>query len=154
MISEKPREFGITVVAQPLLWACLGESPWEEKRHPFHPFKCNIPFWGPPGLYLPREKKSCYQPSPLMYRAFMVVISPFLHRVLFQLACFFWWKYLGYQVKRQDTFSVSGLCGVAGTRATVSFPPILATGSRRESQCRDAHRHSVSPHWDANKGGL
>jgi hypothetical protein len=52
-----------------------------------------------------------------MYRAFMVVISPFIHRILFELACFFWWKclkYLGYRVRRQCTSSVSGFNRVAG----------------------------------------
>jgi hypothetical protein len=102
MIREEPRQFGIATVARPLLWACLGEHPWEDEGYPFHPFKYNVPFWGPPGLYLPREKKICYQPSPLMYRAFMVAISPFIHRVLFELVCFFRWrslKCLGYRVK-------------------------------------------------------
>jgi hypothetical protein len=149
MIREEPREFGITMVAQPLLWACLGECSWEEGGHPFHPFKYNAPFWGPPGLYLPREKKTYYQPSLLMYRAFMVVISPFIHRILFELACFFWWKhikYLGYRVKRQNTLYVSGLGRVAGIQATVSFPSVLDTGSRRESLCcGDTRCGSVSP---------
>jgi hypothetical protein len=44
MIRDKPREFGIAMVAWSLLWACLGECSWEEERHPFHPFKYNIPF--------------------------------------------------------------------------------------------------------------
>jgi hypothetical protein len=44
MIREKPRECGIAMVAQPLLWACLGEHPWEEEGHLFHPFKYNAPF--------------------------------------------------------------------------------------------------------------
>jgi hypothetical protein len=65
------------MVAQPLLWACLGECPWEEEGHPFHPFKYNVPFWDPPGLFLP--EKTYYQLSPLVYRAFMVVISPLIH---------------------------------------------------------------------------
>jgi hypothetical protein len=106
VIREEPRKFDVTTVAQPLLLACLEECPWEKKWHPFHPFKYDVPFWGPPRLFLPREKKTCYQPSPLMYRAFMVVMSPFIHRVLFELACFFLWKhikYLGYRVKRQGT---------------------------------------------------
>jgi hypothetical protein len=84
---------------------------WEEEGHPFYFFKYNIPFWGSPGLYLPSKKKTCYQPSPLMYRAFMVVISPFIHGVLFELACFFCWKCLkclGYRARRQGTSSVSG----------------------------------------------
>jgi hypothetical protein len=148
MIREEPREFDITTVAQPLLWACLGECPWEKEGYPFHPFKYNVPFWGPPGLVLPRENKTYYKPSHLMHRAVMVVICPFIHRVLFELACFFWWKpikYLGYKVKRQDTLSVSGLVRVTGTQATVSFSLVLAMGDRRESQCGDIHHCSVSP---------
>jgi hypothetical protein len=72
MIREKPREFGITMVAWPLLWACLGECLWEEGGHPFYPFKYNVPFWGPPGLCFPREKKMLPALS-LMYRALMIV---------------------------------------------------------------------------------
>jgi hypothetical protein len=157
MIKEELREFGIAMVARHLLWAYLGECPWEEEGYPFHPFKYNDPFWGPPGLHLPREKKKYYQPFPLMYRDFMVVISLCIHRVLFELPFFFWWKhikYLGYRIRRQGTSSVSGLSKVAGIRATVPFPSVLATGSRRESQCYgDAHHSSVSPHKDASKGG-
>jgi hypothetical protein len=156
MVREEPGEFGIIMLAQPLLWACLGERPWEEEGNPFHPLKYNIPFWGPSGLYLPREKKTCYQPSPLMYRAFMVVIGPFIHTVLFELACFFWWnclKCLRYRIRRQGTSSVSVFIRVAGIQVTVLFPSLLAMGSRRESQCHgDTCHHSVSPHWDANKG--
>jgi hypothetical protein len=71
-----------------------------------------------------------------MYRAFVVVISPFIHRVLFELACFFWWKhikYLGYRVRRQGTSSVSGFSRVTGIQATVQLPSVLAIGGRRES---------------------
>jgi hypothetical protein len=57
MIREKPREFGIAMVAWPLLWGCLGECSWEEEGHRFCPFKYNVLFWGPPELYLPREKE-------------------------------------------------------------------------------------------------
>jgi hypothetical protein len=68
------------MVAWHLLWACLGEYPWKEEGHPFHSFKYNVPFWGPPGLYLPREKKACYQPSPLnevqsLYGGFQSIYS-------------------------------------------------------------------------------
>jgi hypothetical protein len=87
MIREEPGDFGIVTVAQPLLWACLGECSWEEAGTPST--LLSIPFWGPPGLHLPREKKTCYEPSPFMYRAFVVVFSPFTHRVLFELACSF-----------------------------------------------------------------
>jgi hypothetical protein len=66
MIKKEPREFDITMVAQPLLWVCLGEFSWETEGHPFYHFKYNVLFWGPPALYLPREKKTCYQHSPLM----------------------------------------------------------------------------------------
>jgi hypothetical protein len=44
MIREEPREFGITMVAWPLFWACLEEHSWEEEGHPFHPFKYSVPF--------------------------------------------------------------------------------------------------------------
>jgi hypothetical protein len=44
MIREEPREFGITMVAQPLFWACLAECSWEEERHHFHPFSITFLF--------------------------------------------------------------------------------------------------------------
>jgi hypothetical protein len=135
MIRKEPREFGITLVAQPLLWACL-EHRWEKGGQPFHPIKYNVPFWGPLGLYLPRVKKICYQPSSFIYRAFMVVVNPFIHKVLFELACFFWWKHLkclGCRVRRQGTSSVSGFGMVTGIPITVLFLSFLATGGRRES---------------------
>jgi hypothetical protein len=77
MIREELRKFGVTTEAQPLLWACLRECPWEEGGHPFHPFKYNVPFWGPPGLYLPHVQ-SLSGGSQSIY-----------HRILFELACFF-----------------------------------------------------------------
>jgi hypothetical protein len=75
------------MVAQPLLWACLGECPWEEEGHPFHLVKYNVLFWGSPGKYLPREKKTCYQPSssctaPLWWLSVHLFIGSYLIALL------------------------------------------------------------------------
>jgi hypothetical protein len=64
MIREEPREFGIALVAQPLLWACLGESPWEEEGHPFHPFKYNVPFWALLNYTSPEKRRLVINPLP------------------------------------------------------------------------------------------
>jgi hypothetical protein len=65
MIREEPREFGITMVARPLLWAYLGKFSWEEEGHsPLSPFlSITFPF-GALQDYMSPEKRHVISSLP------------------------------------------------------------------------------------------
>jgi hypothetical protein len=88
VIREEPKEFGSTMVAWHLLWACVGECPWEEEGRPFYPFKYNVPFRGPPVYTSPEKRRLVISPLPSCTEPLWWSVHLFIESYLNCLASF------------------------------------------------------------------
>jgi hypothetical protein len=64
MIREEPREFVIATVAQPFLWACLGEHPWKKRGTPSTLLSIMLPFGALLDYASPEKRRHVISPLP------------------------------------------------------------------------------------------